>query len=79
MWVGQEDESNPLKGFTQNLEYEVVPKYCKHCKILGHSLIQCRVLEKERHKEKENKNKESEEKSANNEKQQGDAGNQNEP
>lgn len=46
VWVGQEDESNPLKGFAQNLEYENVPKYCRHCKLLGHSILQCRKAEK---------------------------------
>lgn len=69
IYVGwQEDESNLLKGFTQKLEYEGVPKYCKHCRILGHSVVQCRILEKERQKKKEAKNKKSEEKNANNEK-----------
>ncbi|MCD7456300.1 hypothetical protein HAX54_031217 [Datura stramonium] len=27
---GSEDDNNPLKGFVQKLEYEGVPKYCKH-------------------------------------------------
>ncbi|XP_059295368.1 uncharacterized protein LOC132048688 [Lycium ferocissimum] len=39
IWVGQEDEANPLKGFYQKIEYEGVPKYCRHCKILGHSVL----------------------------------------
>lgn len=78
VWVGQEDESNPLKGITQKLEYEGVPKYCKHCWILCHSIVQCRILEKERQKEKEAKNKELEEKNANSEKNQEDVGNQKE-
>ncbi|OIT39392.1 hypothetical protein A4A49_30737 [Nicotiana attenuata] len=30
------------------VEYEGVPKYCRHCKKLGHSLIECRVLEKKK-------------------------------
>lgn len=48
VWVGQENETNPLKGFMQKLEYEGVPKYCKHCRRLGHSIIQHRVVEKEK-------------------------------
>ncbi|XP_075075277.1 uncharacterized protein LOC142162671 [Nicotiana tabacum] len=61
IWVGQEEETYPLKGFTQKLEYEGVPKYCKHCRILGHSVLQCRVLEREKNKEKQSKNQEEEE------------------
>nr|XP_009777335.1 PREDICTED: stress response protein NST1-like [Nicotiana sylvestris] len=68
VWFRQEDESNPLKGFTQKLEYEGVPKYCKHCRILGHSVVQYKILEKERQKEKEAKDKGLEEKNDNNEK-----------
>ncbi|XP_060210340.1 uncharacterized protein LOC132637239 [Lycium barbarum] len=46
IWIGDEDEDSPLKGFEQNIEYEFVPKYCKHCKKLGHSAAECRVLER---------------------------------
>ncbi|XP_009801081.1 uncharacterized protein [Nicotiana sylvestris] len=46
VFVGQEDDESPLKGFTQKLEYEEVPKYCKHCRKLGHNMINRRVLEK---------------------------------
>ncbi|XP_019232594.1 PREDICTED: uncharacterized protein LOC109213268 [Nicotiana attenuata] len=46
VWVGSDDEDSPLRGFTQMVKYEGVPKYCRHCKKLGHSLIECRVLEK---------------------------------
>ncbi|KAH0743301.1 hypothetical protein KY290_031294 [Solanum tuberosum] len=52
VWVRQEDTDNLLKGFYQKLEYEGVPKYCK---LLGHSILQCRALERE----KELKNKEN--------------------
>lgn len=38
VWVGAEDNSCPLKGFTVKLDYENVPKFCRHCRILGHSL-----------------------------------------
>lgn len=46
VWVGLEHESHPLKGYTQKLEYKNVPKFCRHCKLLGHSIIQCRNAEK---------------------------------
>ncbi|MCD7454706.1 hypothetical protein HAX54_025768 [Datura stramonium] len=36
----REDESTPLKGYSQKFEYETVPKFCKHCKLLGHSTEQ---------------------------------------
>lgn len=45
-----EDEINPLKGFTQKLEYEGVPKHYKHYKLLGHSIVKCRAIEKEKEK-----------------------------
>lgn len=48
VWVGSEDEKSPLKGYTQKIEYENIPKYCKHCRKLGHNMINCRVLEKKR-------------------------------
>ncbi|XP_060194994.1 uncharacterized protein LOC132624193 [Lycium barbarum] len=53
IWVGLEDESYPLKGFYQKVEYESVPKFCTHCKKLGHSLVQCRFAKK---KNDDNKN-----------------------
>ncbi|XP_009799697.1 protein PXR1-like [Nicotiana sylvestris] len=52
IWVGNEDDDSPLKGFEQKLEYESVPKYCRHCRKLGHDLINCRVVEKMRIAEK---------------------------
>ncbi|XP_009758922.1 uncharacterized protein [Nicotiana sylvestris] len=48
VYVGQEEETNPLKGFTEKIEYEHVPKYCKHCKLIGHSLVQCRAAIKKK-------------------------------
>ncbi|OIT35885.1 hypothetical protein A4A49_16517 [Nicotiana attenuata] len=48
VWVGDEDDDSPLKGFEQKLAYENVPKYCKHCKKLGHSMMSYRVLERRR-------------------------------
>ncbi|XP_070025938.1 protein PXR1-like [Nicotiana sylvestris] len=32
VFVGQEYEDSPLKGYAQKLEYEGVLKYCKHCR-----------------------------------------------
>lgn len=29
VFVGSEDENAPLRGFTQKIEYESIPKYCK--------------------------------------------------
>ncbi|XP_059289203.1 uncharacterized protein LOC132042694 [Lycium ferocissimum] len=48
VWIGVEDDDSPLKGFTQKIEYENVPKYCRHCKLLGHSILQCRHAEKKK-------------------------------
>lgn len=45
VWVGSEDEKFPLKRYTQKIEYESIPKFCKHCRKLGHNM-NCRVLEK---------------------------------
>ncbi|OIT04497.1 hypothetical protein A4A49_17550 [Nicotiana attenuata] len=46
IWVGSEDEDSSLKGFVQKLEYEGIPKYCKHCTKLGHNMMNCRFLVK---------------------------------
>ncbi|KAH0725204.1 hypothetical protein KY284_001069 [Solanum tuberosum] len=46
VWVGLEDEASPLSGYYQKLEYENKPKYCKHCRKLGHNVMNCWVLEK---------------------------------
>ncbi|XP_055823301.1 uncharacterized protein LOC129891847 [Solanum dulcamara] len=46
VWVGTEDDNTPLRDFSQKIEYENIPKFCKHCKKLGHNMINCRVLEK---------------------------------
>ncbi|PHT66545.1 hypothetical protein T459_30970 [Capsicum annuum] len=55
VWVGLEDEDSPLRGFTQKLEYEAIPKYCKHGKKIGHTMTNCKILEKNLAKEKEEK------------------------
>lgn len=56
VWVGQEDTVNPLKGFVQKIEYEGVPKYCRHCKLLGHSITQCRAIGNEKEMQKKELN-----------------------
>ncbi|KAK6789050.1 hypothetical protein RDI58_012849 [Solanum bulbocastanum] len=58
VWIGLEDEESPLRGYYQKLEYENIPKYCKHCRKLGHKVMNCQVLEKIRSNEaKEEKDK----------------------
>ncbi|XP_059318773.1 eukaryotic translation initiation factor 5B-like [Lycium ferocissimum] len=52
VWIGTEDDNEPLKGYVQKIEYENIPKYCKHCKKLGHNLMECRVLERKKENEK---------------------------
>lgn len=42
--IGFEDENASLKGFTQKIKYESIPKNCKQCKKFGHNLMNCRVL-----------------------------------
>lgn len=37
------------------MEYEAVPRYCKHCRLLGHSIAQCRALEKKKQAESQEK------------------------
>ncbi|KAG5604513.1 hypothetical protein H5410_026005 [Solanum commersonii] len=59
VWVGLEDEESPLRGYYQKLEYENIPKYCKHCRKLVHNVMHYRVLENIRineAKEEEDKN-----------------------
>ncbi|KAH0658164.1 hypothetical protein KY289_026912 [Solanum tuberosum] len=52
VWVGTEYDNTPLRGFSQKIEYENIPKFFKHCRKLGHSMINCRVLEKIKETEK---------------------------
>ncbi|XP_060182178.1 uncharacterized protein LOC132611827 [Lycium barbarum] len=56
-FVGTEDTNCPRKGFYKNLEYENVPKFCTHCKLLGHLIIQCGKVEKKRVDEMEDMEK----------------------
>ncbi|OIT39947.1 hypothetical protein A4A49_12070 [Nicotiana attenuata] len=58
VYVGSEDENIPLNGYVQKIELENVPKYCKHCRKLGHSLVNCCAIEKL--KQEENKEKKNE-------------------
>ncbi|WMV30446.1 hypothetical protein MTR67_023831 [Solanum verrucosum] len=48
VWVGLKHEGSPLTGFTQKVEYENIPKYCKHCKKLGQNMNDCWILERKR-------------------------------
>ncbi|XP_060170920.1 uncharacterized protein LOC132601883 [Lycium barbarum] len=60
IFVGSEADSSPVRGFYQKIEYESMPKYCRFCKILGHSIIQCRKVEqKKKAKEKANMEKQA--------------------
>ncbi|KAK4723877.1 hypothetical protein R3W88_026656 [Solanum pinnatisectum] len=52
VWVGLEDDKCPLRGFNQKLEYENIPKYCKHCRKMGHNVMNCWILEKIRSNDK---------------------------
>ncbi|XP_060182467.1 uncharacterized protein LOC132612161 [Lycium barbarum] len=60
VWIGDEDEDSPLKGFVQRIKYENITKYCKHCRRLGHNLANCRVLEKRMQEEKKEVERENE-------------------
>ncbi|XP_060168984.1 uncharacterized protein LOC132599789 [Lycium barbarum] len=51
VWIGNEDEDSLLKGFSQKIEYESIPKYCNHCRKLGHNMENCIVLEKKKMEE----------------------------
>ncbi|XP_060203087.1 uncharacterized protein LOC132631534 [Lycium barbarum] len=48
IFIGTENENCPHKGFYQKLEYENAPKFCTHCRMLGHSTIQCRRVGKKK-------------------------------
>ncbi|KAM3199811.1 putative protein MAL13P1.-like [Capsicum annuum] len=61
VWVGLEDEDSPLRGFTQKLEYEAIPKYCKHGKKIGHTMTNCKILEKIWPRKRKKKKKKEEE------------------
>ncbi|OIT21290.1 hypothetical protein A4A49_35793 [Nicotiana attenuata] len=52
VYVGQVYEDAPQKGFVQKLEYAGVLKYCKHCRKIGHDMMNCRILERKRELEK---------------------------
>ncbi|KAL0920740.1 hypothetical protein M5K25_009903 [Dendrobium thyrsiflorum] len=39
VWVGSES-----LGFLQRVELEEFPAYCAHCKVLGHSKVDCHIL-----------------------------------
>ncbi|KAG5613553.1 hypothetical protein H5410_024834 [Solanum commersonii] len=47
---GSENENSPLQGYNQKLENKNVSKFCGYYKLLGHSIIQCRNVEKKEKK-----------------------------
>ncbi|OIT30410.1 hypothetical protein A4A49_17714 [Nicotiana attenuata] len=59
VWVGDEDDDSPLKEFVQRTEYENIPKFYKHCRKLGHYLINYRILEKKKLEEKKEEERKS--------------------
>lgn len=52
-WIGLECDDAPLNCYVQKLEYEGVPKYCKHCQKIQHYVKECQILERENIKEVE--------------------------
>ncbi|XP_059277898.1 uncharacterized protein LOC132032129 [Lycium ferocissimum] len=46
VWIGLEDSNAPLRGFYQKLEYEGVPKYCRHCRKISHYMMECRTIDR---------------------------------
>ncbi|XP_026451968.1 uncharacterized protein LOC113352357 [Papaver somniferum] len=38
IWIGTK-----YGGFFQNISIPIIPKYCHHCKIIGHSTLDCRI------------------------------------
>ncbi|XP_060182975.1 uncharacterized protein LOC132612922 [Lycium barbarum] len=45
--IAEEDESGILKSKWVRINYDYLPKYCKHCKLQGHEEKECRVLNPE--------------------------------
>ncbi|XP_070029285.1 uncharacterized protein [Nicotiana sylvestris] len=38
------NENGQMESIIQKVEYEAIPEYCSHCKMLGHSDLKCRIL-----------------------------------
>lgn len=63
VYVGCIYKNSPQTVFVQKLEYGGIPKYYKHCKKLGHNMLNCRVLERKKAAEiKEDESKKGKEK-----------------
>ncbi|XP_059284937.1 uncharacterized protein LOC132038265 [Lycium ferocissimum] len=45
--IAEEDESGIIKSKWVRINYDYLPKYCKHCKLQGHEEMECRVLNPE--------------------------------
>lgn len=46
VWVG-DDEDDSEKGFWQLIEIPKAPKFCTHCKIVGHLVSECRSIKED--------------------------------
>lgn len=64
IYVGSENEESPLKGYYQKIEYDNIPKFCRHCKKLGHNIMNCRILERIRNNDNKDNDKEMKENDA---------------
>ncbi|XP_026417209.1 uncharacterized protein LOC113312687 [Papaver somniferum] len=42
-WISLNQFLTKYGGFFQNISIPIIPKYCHHCKIIGHSTTDCRI------------------------------------
>ncbi|XP_055825039.1 uncharacterized protein LOC129893512 [Solanum dulcamara] len=45
--IAEEDESGIIKSKWVRINYDYLPKYCKHCRLQGHEEKECRILNPE--------------------------------